>query len=69
MNDTEKAVEKGNKAATKAKEALPYGNKKSAVAEAAVVEKAAAAEQKAWQLATQAIKEARGELLVIPQRR
>ena len=43
QHDTEKAVEKGNKAARKAKEALPYGNKKSAVAEAVVEKKAAAA--------------------------
>jgi hypothetical protein len=40
-----------------------------AVAEAIVVEKGASASQKAWHLATQAIKEARGELLVISQRR
>jgi hypothetical protein len=49
----------------------PYlcGKKKSAVAEAVVVEKATTTSQKAWQLATQAITEARGELFVISQRR
>jgi hypothetical protein len=33
-------MEKGDKAAKKAKEAIPCGNKKSAVVEALVVEKA-----------------------------
>jgi hypothetical protein len=48
-------VEKGDKVARKAKETKPCGSKKSAVVEAFVVGKAAAAAQKAWQLATQAI--------------
>jgi hypothetical protein len=69
MSDTEKAWEKGDKAERKAKEAMPFGNKKSAVVEAVVVEKAASSAHKAWQLATQAKKKVRGELLVISQGR
>jgi hypothetical protein len=68
MSDTEEAVEKGDKAARKENEAKPCGDKKGAVAEAVVVEKVGAASQNAWQLATQAMKEARGELLAISPR-
>jgi hypothetical protein len=48
MSEAEKALEKGDKTTRKAKEAMPCGDKKGAVAEAVFVEKATTAEQKAW---------------------